>query len=74
MEGQPACEKIRTEVQLNQPSPGIHRNGCWEHVEKYFGEQWKWLIIVAGALIGVQSLALLFACCLCCAISRGEDK
>ena len=65
---------MRTEVQLNLPSPGINRNGCWERVERYFEEQWKWLIIVAGALIGVQSLALLFACCLCCAISRGDDK
>ena len=53
---------------------GVNRNGCWERVEQYIEQQWKWLIIVAAALIGVQALALLFACCLCCAITRGDDK
>jgi hypothetical protein len=58
----------------NLSSLGINTDGCLEKLNSYIEEQWKWLIIVAGVLIGVQFFALLFACCLCCAISRDEDK
>ncbi|KAI1296530.1 CD9 antigen [Halotydeus destructor] len=70
------CERVRLEVPVKPDTRvvGIHDAGCSDKVNNYIEEQWKWLIIVAGVLIGVQSFALLFACCLCCAISRDDDK
>ena len=68
------CDKVRSEVPVTRagsaPYEGINPGGCLEKVDRYIEEQWKWLIIVAGVLIGVQFFALLFACCLCCALSR----
>ena len=70
------CERFRTELNHSpsQPVPGIHVDGCWLKFNRYIEEQWKWLIIVAVLVIGVQFFALILSCCLCCAISRSDDK
>jgi len=71
------CEKDRSEVPLDMAPRdirGIDSAGCWEGINRYVEEQWKWIIVVAVLVIAVQFFALLFACCLCCAISRGDDK
>lgn len=73
------CDSTRQNIVVGASSEqarlqGINSDGCLEKVNIYMEEQWKWLIIVAGVLIGVQFFALLFACCLCCAISREDDK
>lgn len=72
------CERIRTLVPVGRspqgfPS-GIAGRGCHDKLTNYVSEQWNLLLIAAILIISVQSLALLLACCLCCVISRSDDK
>lgn len=73
------CERIRTLVPVGRNPPqgfpsGIANRGCHDKLTNYVSEQWNWLLIAAILIISVQSLALLLACCLCCVISRSDDK
>lgn len=54
--------------------PGIYSEGCLSKFSRYAREQWTWLIAVAALVIGVQCIAIIFSCCLCCAIRRSDDK
>lgn len=53
---------------------GLHQTGCIDKFDAFIAEKWQLIILVGGLLIGVQVFALLFACFLCCAISRDEEK
>jgi len=53
---------------------GIHKDGCIKKFESFIKEKWQWILLTGGILIGVQIFALIFACVLCCAISRVGDK
>ena len=72
--------KARTEnlVDVNTireiPQSIIYKSGCLEKFEDFIKEKWQWILITGGILIGVQVFALIFACVLCCAISRVGDK
>lgn len=72
------CERLRTAVPVSRNSQsfpiGIASRGCHDKLTNYVNEQWNLLLIAAGLIIGVQSLALVLACCLCCVISRQDDK
>ena len=75
--GYAECERARSEVpiaMINQDIQGINIQGCWNNLSTYISAQWKWLIIIAAVVIGVQSFAILLACCLCCALGRSGDK
>lgn len=81
------CERIRSELLPPAPFSGlasvqagpgapreIHQDGCWSKFNRYFEEQWKWLIIVAVLILGIQFFAIILSCCLCCAISRSDKE
>lgn len=72
------CERIRTMVPVGRNSQsfpaGIANKGCHDKLTNYVDEQWNLLLIAAALIISVQSLALVLACCLCCVISRSDDK
>ncbi len=53
---------------------GLYQTGCIDKFDAFIREKWQLIILVGGLLIGVQVFALLFACFLCCAISREEEK
>jgi hypothetical protein len=53
---------------------GIYTDGCINKFERFIKDKWQWILITGGVLIGVQIFALIFACVLCCAISRAGDK
>jgi len=75
--GYPECEDIRKGVNpqaVFDRVAGIYDEGCIDKIIAFIEDKWKWVIIIGGVLIGVQFFALLFACCLCCAISRADDK
>ena len=52
----------------------IFKTGCLDKFENFIKDKWQWILITGGILIGVQVFALIFACVLCCAISRVGDK
>ena len=53
---------------------GLNLEGCMNKFEDFIHQKWKLILLIGGVLVGVQVFALLFACFLCCAISRQEDK
>ena len=53
---------------------GIYADGCMQKFEQFIREKWYLILFSGCAIVGVQVFALLFACFLCCAISRHEDK
>lgn len=53
---------------------GLYQEGCVDKFEQWVEESWQWVVITGGVLIAVQLFALIFACVLCCAISRVGDK
>lgn len=53
---------------------GLFQTGCIDKFDAFIAEKWQLIILVGGLLIGVQVFALLFACFLCCAISREDEK
>ncbi|KAI2808605.1 hypothetical protein BLOT_006550 [Blomia tropicalis] len=53
---------------------GLNSAGCMQQFEEFIRHKWQLIILIGCALIGVQVFALLFACVLCCAITRQEDK
>lgn len=53
---------------------GLYQEGCMNKFERFVQEKWHFIFIVGFVLIGIQGLALLFACIFCCAISRWEDN
>lgn len=55
-------------------SESIYKEGCLKKLEDWITNKWPWIVITGGILIGVQLFALIFACVLCCAISRVGDK
>lgn len=52
---------------------GLYLEGCVEKFETFLQDKWQWILVAVAALIGVQVLALVFACCLCCVIARHDD-
>lgn len=56
------------------PNTTIYKTGCLDKFEAFIKVKWQWILITGGILIGVQVFALIFACVLCCAISRVGDK
>jgi hypothetical protein len=52
----------------------IYTEGCITKFESFIKDKWQWIVITGGILIGVQIFALIFACVLCCAITREADK
>lgn len=77
VKGYTDCERVRSEVPIAMKTSdiqGVNTVGCWEKLTKYASEHWKWLIVIAAVVIGVQSCAILLTCCLCCAIGRSGDK
>lgn len=52
---------------------GLNTVGCAEKVESFIRDKWALIVLVGCVLIGVQVFALLFACVLCCAISKYDD-
>lgn len=53
---------------------GLNLEGCIGKFEHFIRDKWQLIVLTGCVLIGVQVFALLFACFLCCAISREEDK
>ncbi|CAG2107068.1 unnamed protein product [Medioppia subpectinata] len=72
------CERDTERVPITpseiQNLRSIHQTGCVDKFETFIKEKWQWILITGGILIGVQVFALIFACVLCCAISRVGDK
>ena len=63
-----------TEVKRLVQDQLIFGSGCLEKFENFMKDKWQWILITGAILIGVQVFALIFACVLCCAISRVGDK
>jgi len=53
---------------------GLNVEGCVGKIEQFIRDKWQLIVLTGCVVIGVQVFALLFACVLCCAISREEDK
>lgn len=77
---EPGYERCGNEIRDLSPTAllsqivGVNRDGCVEKLSNFVDEKWGVLIIVGSIIAGVQLFALLFACILCCAISRDDDK
>jgi len=53
---------------------GLNLDGCMDKFATFIHEKWQLILLIGCVLIGVQVFALLFACFLCCAITREDDK
>lgn len=67
------AESIKLTDQLSLIE-GLHQEGCMKKFERFVQEKWQLIFIVGFVLIGIQVMALLFACIFCCAISRQEEE
>ena len=69
------CEVERhniTETNLSKKTQDINTEGCFHKLDIYVKEKWSYLIIIGLILVACQVFALLFTCCLCCAISTSD--
>lgn len=66
-------DRIRNTSRLNEID-GLNLDGCIPKFGQFIHDKWQLILLTSCVLVGVQIFALFFACILCCAISRQDDK
>lgn len=69
------CNKQRLLVTgIGESAVGLNKEGCSTKIEDFLEKRWKLFLLIGVTLIGIQVLAFVFSCCLCCGLFRRRDE